>query len=264
MVRMSRSILITAMAALALLRPAASPAGSGCKASCQAAFDDELINTCGACAADPINTRDDCRDTVDENFPNCVDDCPAFDGRCTITKECVDACRSARDAQDATCTRVFQHRIRTECVGGRKCLDMAKKNRSRCQKKCRHGSSTAISVPETSPMPANPCDCQGICIRRIVGSCYDECDDRCEGDTTALGICQRGCRNAQCTRLENTCTMGDSGAAHAYVVCCTGCANCQDSVDCEVTTTSTSTTRTTTTETVSTTTVATSTTSTTM
>src|SRR3989441_13373638 len=213
---MSSGVLIAAMAALALLRPSvhASPGGSGCNASCQAVFDDALVSECGACAADPISARDGCRDAVNENFPNCLGDCPAFPGRCTITQECVAACRSGRDAQSATCARIFQSRIRTECTGGRRCLAAARKARRKCLKTCRRGASVMarLSAPEVSATPAGACNCQGQCIRRIVGSCYDECNDRCEGDTEALGICQRGCRNAQCMRLENACMAGSDGA----------------------------------------------------
>ena len=80
----------------------------------------------------------------------------------------------------------------------------------------------------------------------------------------ALGICQRGCRNAQCTRLENACTEGSGSGANAYQVCCTACGNCQADLDCEVTTTSTSISTTTTTANTTTTTAATTTTSTTL
>ena len=36
--------------------------------------------------------------------------------------------------------------------------------------------------------------------------CYADCQDRCEGDRTALDICRRGCRDAGCDALKRSDT----------------------------------------------------------
>jgi hypothetical protein len=239
-VRMVRGGLIVLAAALALAR-VAGDARAGCQSDCQAVFDQTLIDECDGCAEQFIGQRDDCLGVAQDRHDACVENCPAFAGRCTITRECVDGCAVNLSTDQATCQNTFKHQVRNLCARGQLCLQTARAARKACKKECKK-SPSAVTSP--APQPLNPCNCQNICIRNIVGSCYDQCVDRCKNNQTALQICRRGCRNAQCKRLENTCAIGGD-KTNAYTVCCTGCNNCVDAVDCIPTTTSTSTSSTT-------------------
>src|SRR5205823_10386450 len=111
----------------------------------------------------------------------------------------------------------------------------------------------------------DPGRCQRNCIEGVVGDCYSDCGDKCEGDQLALKLCRRACRDARCNSLQARCIRDDSDDENhftAYEVCCERPnGNCLEEVDCEVTTTNT-TTSTTSTSTTSTTTTAASTTTT--
>ena len=73
--------------------------------------------------------------------------------------------------------------------------------------------SDDVDGPRGRRQRGDPFGCQRRCVEEIVGSCYEDCNDRCEGDRLALALCREGCRNAQCGLLRRACTENDSRAA---------------------------------------------------
>jgi len=212
-----------------------------CAARCRIVFENTLDTTCLCNVEHPICDRRDCHRRARTDFPESVcDKCPTFAGHCTITHECVDRFRAVRARADERCERSFKTQLVRVCGrdGARFCLKAARVARRGCLKSCRHRSGVNptpnIQCTEASPEGESSTTCltsslddgsEDGCVRRFVGDCYDECDDRCEGDRVALALCRRGCRNASCGRLRKSCG---------------------ENVDCEITTTSTSTSTTTT------------------
>jgi hypothetical protein len=119
------------------------------------------------------------------------------------------------------------------------------------------GTTTTTRGPTTTA-PGGPADepvgdrCFNACLNRLdsVRSCYDRCDDACEGDRRARNICRRSCRNGSCLAVKAKCTVNQNNPDQIdpqYLRCCNrsdeGCREA-DEAECEVTTTSTSTTST--------------------
>jgi len=108
----------------------------------------------------------------------------------------------------------------------------------------------AIGLPffEVGP-DDDPGRCQRRCIEGIVGDCYSDCRDACEGHTLALNVCRRACRDASCTELQARCVQNENEERFTpYEVCCEQPGrDCLGEVDCKVTTTVTTTSTTSTT-----------------
>ena len=249
------------IAVTALLSPMAREAhattrGRGCHRQCASTFIDTLEQQCASCAPGIIAARKECNQRANGLFDTCKGQCPGFPGRCTITRECVNGCRDQRTGRGGKCAHQFMRRLR-RCSGSGQCLAGARKARRQCLRLCRLGLSPSAPATEAPPAATSSassgaggpgCRCQPDCIVGIVGGCYDDCNDRCDGDGDALAICRRACRDAQCTELENQCRQGGS-SAHPYEKCCTTCGNCATAVSCTPTTSTTTVTRVSTTST---------------
>jgi len=207
-----------------------------------------LVQGCDGCATGLIDDRDACVKAARNEFASCVAGCPAFAGFCAITHDCVNRCRDGITSAQAVCERTFRSHFRRRCAGGRLCLVTARRARRQCIRKCPPGTAASAS-----PAAVDRCACQPRCIVGIVGECFSDCEDRCEGDRLALAICRRGCRDAGCVPLMDACTTKRDRARSPYQRCCTACGNCQSDVDCVTTTSTTTTTRSTTTATTTTT-----------
>ena len=234
--------------ALAASPSDAGAAGDGCRKACTAMGNAVLVQGCDGCTTGLIDDRDACVKAARNEFASCVAACPAFAGFCAITHDCVNRCRDGITGALAVCERTFRSRFRRRCTGGRLCLVTARRARRQCIRKC--PPRTAASA---SPAAVDRCACQSRCIIGIVGECFSDCEDRCEGDGLALAICRRGCRDAGCVPLMDACTTKRDHARSPYQRCCTACGNCQADVDCETTTSTTATTSSTRTATTSTT-----------
>jgi hypothetical protein len=228
--------------ALAASAPGANSAGTSCRKACAGVGDAALVQGCDSCATGLIDARDSCLQTALQKYSSCVADCPAFAGFCAITRTCVNHCRQVITGARAACESLFRSRLRRRCVGGRSCLVAARRARRQCLRDCPRAATAS-----PAPTAVDRCACQPRCIGGLVGGCFADCEDRCEGDQTALAICRRGCRDASCSQLMDQCTTEGNHPHGSYERCCMACGNCQADVDCETTTSSTSTTSSTTT-----------------
>ncbi|HJQ83292.1 MAG TPA: hypothetical protein VKA21_04405 [Candidatus Binatia bacterium] len=251
---MIRTILVFGGVALLAVIGAATHADGASKATCRAQcrslctrecrrdFYAELetsplcrCKSCPDCPTGPLTERLTCVATAATNdFSACIAECHPLAGHCALTRDCLDDCRRARAAGRGACERALHARLQ-KCPG---CLSDARGARRECIQTCRsacgtacRSTATAVSevVPPSAAAPAAACLCQTRCVLDLVSSCYADCADRCEGDRLALGICQRGCRDAQCSRLEAACTDGET-ATKAYRDCCTRCDTCSDAL----------------------------------
>lgn len=228
--------MLAAVVVLALALPAsvagASSGRKACIQNCGAVRDAALVQACDGCATEMIDERDTCMQTGLDQYKSCVAACPAFAGRCAITRTCVNGCRADITVAREKCQRTFQSHLRRRCAGGRACLSTAKAARQQCRLGCPPGGATPVS-----PAVLDRCACQERCIEGLIGDCYADCDDQCEGDQTVLGICRRGCRDAACGPLEGMCTTTKDRPRSEYQRCCNACGNCQADIDCQTTTT---------------------------
>ncbi len=232
--------------ALAASAPDANAGGTGCREACAGVRNAALVQGCDGCATSAIDDRDACLEAARHKFDSCVADCPAFAGFCAITHDCVNHCRDVITGARAVCEGAFRSHLRRRCAGGRLCLVTARRARRQCLRKCSPGTTASAS-----PAVVDRCACQQRCIVGMVGGCFADCEDRCEGDGLALAICRRGCRDASCGPLRDACTTERDRPRSSYQRCCMACGNCQSDIDC-VTTTSTTTTSSTTTASTST------------
>ena len=237
---------------LMLLLPVQPAGGTGCKPTCKQVYLDTLQTLCPVCSREVVDTRTACFGAIGGIFDDCVDACPPFPGRCTLTLECVKACRTARSRQQARCERQFQHQLLAQCDVSLSCLAAASQAQRDCRKSCR-GHTPVTTTTTTTALAAVlakgcPRDTQRECVFQITEPCYGECNDRCGGDQRALKICRRGCRNAVCGLLRGACTDNTRDQSAAYRQRCHACGDCQeqlaDAVACETTTTSTTSTST--------------------
>lgn len=244
-----RTVVGAIALALTLAAPAsdASAAADGCRKACTATGNAALVQGCDGCATGLIGDREACLQAARNAFASCVAACPAFAGFCAITHDCVNRCRDGITRARAVCERTFRSHFRRRCAGGRLCLATARRARRQCIRECPR--RTAASASRAA---VDRCACQPRCIVGIVGECFSDCEDRCEGDRLALAICRRGCRDAACVPLEDACTTKRDRPRSPYQRCCTACGNCQSDVDCETTTSTTATTSSTTTATATT------------
>ncbi|TMA46811.1 MAG: hypothetical protein E6J81_09745 [Deltaproteobacteria bacterium] len=246
---MTKNVLLVV---LMLLPPGPSTARAGagaqCRAMCQQTYFDTLLAQCPICSRDVVNARTACLGGLSGAFQACTGACLPFPGRCTLTHECVDACRTARLVQRARCERRFNHQLRVACDVSLPCLVAASQARRDCRKSCR-GGTPLTTTTTTTVLPAAlvrgcPQDTQRQCVFQVAARCYGQCDDRCQGDSIALKICRRGCRDAVCGLLRGACTFNDRAQSAPYRQLCDACGDCAAELDqavaCEVTTTSTS------------------------
>ena len=179
-----------------------------------AKYDEALLSgSCAVDAVDAIATRVDCVRGKSNVFGSCVQNCPGFAGRCAITRDCLNKCRDELTLDRAECISSFTSGIRKR-DGGRQCLAAARQAR-RQFRRCLHGAGAptrketsgtdAAEVAGARPSLSLTDSCQGGCVLGIVGSCYDDCRDQCEGDRQALGICRQACKDAQCGELHTVC-----------------------------------------------------------
>ncbi len=199
-VRMLAPVL---MAVTALLSPMAREAhattrGRGCHRQCASTFIDTLEQQCASCAPGIIAARKECNQRANGLFDTCKGQCPGFPGRCTITRECVNGCRDQRTGRGGKCAHQFMRRLR-RCSGSGQCLAGARKARRQCLRLCRTSATATAPATEAPPAATSSassgaggpgCTCQPDCIVGIVGGCYDDCNDRCDGDGDALPICR--------------------------------------------------------------------------
>jgi len=189
-----------------------------------AKYDETLQLQCpGSCAVEMlIAERLTCVEANRDAFRSCVDDCPGFAGRCTITRDCVNKCRDELTLGGEECIQSFEGKIR-KCNGGRHCLAAARQARRRFRRCLRSAAprirtgtvgTEGVQVSGVRPSLNETESCQEACVRGVVGTCFDDCQDRCEGDHLALKICRQACKDAQC------------GELHAFC-------NCQRGIDCE-------------------------------
>jgi hypothetical protein len=241
----TKNVLLVVLMLLLPGRPTAR-AGGQCRAMCPQTYIDTLLAQCPLCSRDVVNARTACLGGLSDAFQNCTDACLPFPGRCTLTLECVNACRTARQVQRARCERRFNHQLRVACDVSLPCLVAASQARRDCRKSCRGG--TPLTTTTTTVLPAaevRGCaqDTQRQCVFQVAAPCYGQCDDRCGGNSIALNICRRGCRNAVCKLLRAACTFNDRAQSAPYRRRCDACGDCAEeldqAVDCEVTTTST-------------------------
>ena len=255
---MKRVVLLWLM----LLLPV-GPAGAAknCKPMCKQVYFDTLLALCPVCSRDVIDTRTACFDAAPMDFENCASTCLPFPGRCTLTMECLDACRHTRSLQQQGCERRFQQQLRASCDVSLSCLVAANDAQHACRKSCRMGTPVTTTTTTTALAAAQatgcPQDTQRECVFQIAQPCYGECKHRCGHDTRARNICRRGCRNAVCTLLRGSCTDctlraeckdNQLALSKSYRGRCNACGDCaeqlEDAVDCETTTTSTTSTST--------------------
>src|SRR2546425_2135342 len=232
--------------ALAASAPDANAGGTACREACAGVRNAALVQGCDGCATGAIDDGDACLEAARHKFDSYVADCPAFAGFCAITHDCVNHCRDVITGARAVCEGAFRSHLRRRCAGGRLCLVTARRARRQCLRKCSPGTTASAS-----PAVVDRCACQQRCIVGMVGGCFADCEDRCEGDGLALAICRRGCRDASCGPLRDACTTERDRPRSSYQRCCMACGNCQNDIDC-VTTTSTTTTSSTTTASTST------------
>jgi len=228
---MLADVLVLALA-LAASVAGASSGRKACMQNCDTERDAALVQACDGCATSVLDERHTCMQTALDQYKSCVAACPAFAGRCAITRTCVNRCRADITVAREKCQRMLQSHLRRRCAGGRACLVTANAARQQCRSGCAAGEATPVS-----PAVPDRCACQERCIDGLIGDCYADCDDRCEGDQTSLGICRRGCRDAACGPLEGMCTARKNRPGSEYQRCCNACGNCQDDVDCQTTTT---------------------------
>jgi hypothetical protein len=216
--------------------PDANAAGDGCREACAGVGNAALVQGCDGCAARVIDDREACVEAARNEFTSCVAACPAFAGFCAITHACVNRCRDGITRAQAICEGTFRSHLRRRCEGGRRCFVTARRARRQCLHGCLPGAPASAS-----PAVVDRCACQQRCIVGIVGGCFADCEDRCEGDGLALAICRRGCRDAGCGPLTDACTTTQDRPRSPYQRCCTACGNCQSDIDCETTSSTTTT-----------------------
>jgi hypothetical protein len=92
-------------------------------------------------------------------------------------------------------------------------------------------TTTTTTTTTTIPFDPNGSLCQRQCIKRVARNCYRSCRQSCDGSQEALAICQRGCRNRQCTDLRAVCAPSEDTDFDSnnpgrlnqeYFVCCKG------------------------------------------
>src|SRR5436309_6316625 len=110
--RVMQSVVLVVLTLLLPVQPARS---AGCKPTCKQVYLDTLLSLCPVCSRDVVDNRTTCFGAIGGTFNDCVDVCPPFPGRCTLTLECVKACRAARSLQQGRCERQFQHQLRARC-----------------------------------------------------------------------------------------------------------------------------------------------------
>ena len=210
---------------------------------------------CQTCYVDGCSNLGDCLSQADDTHTSCVENVPAFPGKCKLTSDRIRECDAMAADQKISCFVALRRKIQKDCHdAGAPCRIGIRGARRACEA-C---GVSASSAPRTSPadllpqQSANdPGGCQAACIRSIVRNCYADCQDACDGeDPRALPKCQGACKDAQCGTLQSRCTDGGDQAG-TYMSCCLVFGSCAADVDCTVTTT---TTRVTTTQTSSTTT----------
>lgn len=235
---MARGLNIVAGALVLAVLAASGPVSArraACLPGCTAG---NASACCQSCVQEGCDGFADCKDLLREQFDECINACPTFAGRCTITRECVEDCRAERTFLLATkCVGELRRSIRTDCSETERKCRVSSRAATRACRACGGGASvTAPSPPRTLQAGEDPFGCQRRCIQGIVGDCYAECTDRCEGDETALRLCRRGCRDAHCEQVERACTQtsedddddGDGGSAAPYLLCCTSHDSCLD------------------------------------
>jgi len=102
---MKRVVLLGLM----LFLPAGLAVAGTCKPACKQVYFNTLLALCPVCSRDVINARTACFDAVPMDFEDCATTCLPFPGRCTLTMECLGACRIARSKQQWRCQRRFQN-----------------------------------------------------------------------------------------------------------------------------------------------------------
>lgn len=193
-----------------------------------------------------------CHQDATAGFDSCLDRCrraaASPPGRCKVTRECVEDCRDISDQMHSGCEGQFAPKVRHFCTPA--CLREGRKASRTCLRQCLRNDLSGVDpscVPEVGG--SSRCGCQDRCIQNVVGTCLADCDDNCAGDPDALRLCQQACRNAQCQKLINQCSTGEDDELEddaeprnaSYLRCCEAlCDECEPTVNCEVTTTSTS------------------------
>ena len=244
------ALAVIAVSMLMLLDATARAGGRSCRAQCRQqchrncrSLKADCPQPALQCVADEMNRRQDCRDTANTGFDTCLADrcfpvADAAPGRCTLIQECVDRCRANQQSQLAGCDKRFSAGIhdKDNCDGGAACLAAERTTRRGCDRQCRpecvancRAAPVRTTLAPQAPVSAQPlvntCNCQPNCINGIVSACYSSCVDRCDGDTNALVVCKRGCRDQKCDRLTKSCTDDGTGT-NAYALCCRQCDNC--------------------------------------
>jgi len=244
---MKRVVLVGLMLVLPM---GSASAMKVCKPACKQVYFNTLLALCPVCSRDVINNRTVCFDAPPMAFEDCATTCLPFPGRCTLTMECLRACRIARSKQQWKCERQFQHDLRINCDTTLSCLVAASDAQRACQRSCPPPptTTTTVTTPPAVLERGCPADTQRQCVYQIAQPCYRECISRCGSDLRARNICRRGCRNAVCGLLRGACTDNTQSLSANYRQNCNRCGDCQDvlapDVDCETTTTSTTSTST--------------------
>ena len=247
-VRMLAGAVIAVVASLSSPHPAAHARDGRppCLPGCDLKDASSLSDCCEACLEGPCDRLELCLDHLRDDFQDCVADCPTFAGRCTITRECVQRCRARSTSGRSSCVVELKRGIQRGCSEGRLACRIGRRGAGRVCRAC--GAATTTTATTLMGLEAvgkeeDPFGCQRRCVEEIAGSCYEDCNDRCEGDQLALALCREGCRNAQCRLLQRACTENDRRAASRYRLCCISHDGCLDTVDCVIITTTTTTTR---------------------
>src|SRR5262249_46552969 len=230
---------------LMLFLPAGLAVAGTCKPACKQVYFNTLLALCPVCSRDVINARTACFDAVPMDFEDCATTCLPFPGRCTLTMECLGACRIARSKQQWRFEPQFPTQPRASCDVSLACLVAANDAQRACRKSCPPppATTTTTTPPVATPLAAGcPADTQRQCVYQIAKPCYGECIDRCGNDKRARNICRQGCRNAVCGFLRGACTDNAKSLSLNYRQRCNQCGDCQaqppPDVDCEPTTTS--------------------------
>lgn len=210
-------------------------AANACKTGCDTVYE----ATKEACLSDAVDQRETCLSKVGDKWSTCVDDCRTAwtaGGRCTLLRECLNACRGERAGSQYWCRHKPQ----------RPCVRAAKAERAECRAACRGDAQAAPQAARRALPPLRPaepvaapqasslsgCGCWAACTSSVLDYCYGRCASHCEHDTLALSICQENCRNYLCDDLTARCTKDGSEKAD-YVACCNRCGEaCEQTPAC--------------------------------
>lgn len=193
----------------------------------------ECLPGCDPCLGTACGEFDGCLADARADLESCANKCSADPGRCTLTLECVRACRDKGGNHRGQCRTILKQDVQKACGGT---CRISRGSARRACNACDGGAAAAVTQANGTGRDF----CQERCIHRFVGDCYAECRDRCEGDELALKRCRRGCRDAQCGVLKGNCRSDDEEPDTDYEFCCDHRQDgqCSEDVDCKVTTTS--------------------------